>query len=60
MPDFNKAMRIICDSKEFWFDGSVLTIRGYYSGESLKLDLSKLDEEMLEQLQPEEVEDEDE
>lgn len=51
--DFNEAMRIINGSKEFYFEGTVLTIKGYYNGKAIKLDLANLDEEMLEQLQPE-------
>lgn len=51
--DFNEAMRIINGSKEFYFKGSVLTIKSYYTGKEIKLDLANLDEEMLEQLQPE-------
>ena len=51
--DFNETMKIINGSKEFYFEGSVLTIKSYYSGKAVKLDLANLDEEMLEQLQPE-------
>ena len=51
--DFNEAMRIINGSKEFYFEGSVLTIKSYYTGKAIKLDLANLDEDMLEQLQPE-------
>ena len=51
--NFNEAMRIINGSKEFYFEGTELTIKGYYNGKAIKLDLANLDEEMLEQLQPE-------
>lgn len=56
MLDLKEALEIIHGSKYFDFDGSVLTIRGYWSGKELKLDLGALDEEMLEQLQVEEDE----
>lgn len=51
-------MEIINGSKEYKFDGTVLTVKGYYTGEEIKLDLSKLTEEMLEELQPDPEEDE--
>ena len=46
----NKFMRLINGSKEYRFEGSVLEIVGYYTGESIKLDLSKITEETLEEL----------
>lgn len=55
--DINEVMRIINGSKEFYFEGSVLTIKSYYSGKAVKLDLAKLDEDMLEQLQPDDEDD---
>ena len=64
MKTLEQAQAIINGSKQYEFgyneEGqmSVLTITGYYSGEELKLDLSKLTPEMLEALQPEEVEEE--
>jgi hypothetical protein len=45
-------MQIIHGSKQFEFDGSVLIITSYYTGERLRLDLGNLDEEMLEALTP--------
>lgn len=52
MKSLNKAMQIIHGSKQFEFDGSVLIITSYYTGERLRLDLGNLDEEMLEALTP--------
>ncbi|MEG1894669.1 MAG: hypothetical protein RR162_00415 [Oscillospiraceae bacterium] len=42
--------KIINGSKQFSFEGSVLTIQHYYSGECVKLDLSAIDSDMLEKL----------
>lgn len=50
-------LKIVNGSKEFRFEGSVLEIRSYYGGEAVKLDLARIDEEMLEQLIYEEEED---
>lgn len=58
--DIKEVMRIINGSKEFYFEGSVLTIKSYYSGKAVKLDLAKLDDDMLEQLQPEDEDEYDE
>lgn len=55
--ELRKAMEIIRGSKQFTFEGSVLEITGYYTGDTIKLDLGKLTEEMLEELQPDEEED---
>lgn len=46
----DKFQKILNGSKQYQFDGPVLTITSYYTGEEIKLDLSALDEEMLEQL----------
>lgn len=53
---------ILQGSKEYKFEYgengmTVLKITGYYTGKSIKLDLSKLTEEMLEELIVEEGED---
>jgi hypothetical protein len=42
--------KIINGSKEFSMNGSILTLKSYYSGETIKLDLQCIDEEMLEQI----------
>lgn len=43
-------MQIIHGSKQYEFHGPVLTVTGYYTGKKVKLDLSRLTEEMLEEL----------
>lgn len=45
--DFRSILR---GSKSYSFEGSVLTITGYYTGESVSIDLLQIDEEMLEVL----------
>lgn len=42
--------KILHSSKEFTFNGTVLTIRHYYTGDSINLDLSMIDEDMLSEL----------
>lgn len=42
--------KILSGSKEFSFSGSTLILKSYYTGETINLDLSCIDEEMLEQL----------
>lgn len=56
--DFSEVMQIIHGSKQYEFHGSVLTVIGYYTGKEVKLDLSKLTEEMLEELTLDDKEDE--
>ena len=58
--DFSEVMQIIHGSKRYEFHGSVLTVTGYYTGERVKLDLSNLTEEMLEELAPDEDDDREE
>ena len=59
--NIKEFLKIVNGSKEFGFRGSVLTIKGYYTGETVKLDLANIDEEMLGQLiYQEEEEDEEE
>lgn len=53
MKTLDEALRIINGSKQFSFNGSILEITGYYTGETIRLDLSLLDDEMLETLQAE-------
>ena len=57
--DIKTLQEIIRGSKEYIFSGTVLTIKGYYSGKSIKLDLNQIDEEMLEKLITNDEEDED-
>lgn len=62
MKNLNKVMRILGGSKRFDFEynengySCILVVSSYHSGEEVRLDLSKLDDEMLEALQ---VEDKD-
>lgn len=51
---YENAIKIINGSKIFSFDGSVLEIKSYRTGESIKLDLSKLTPEMFEELKKDE------
>lgn len=48
--DFSEVMQIIHGSKQYEFHGPILTVTGYYTGKEVKLDLSRLTEEMLEEL----------
>lgn len=58
--DILEFTRLINGSKEYRFEGSVLTITGYYSGKRVSLDLSLMTEEMLEELiVPEDNDDEE-
>lgn len=58
--DFSEVMEVLNGSKQYEFNGPVLTVIGYYTGKRVKLDLSKLTEEMVEELTPDdEEEDED-
>lgn len=43
--DFMKFQRLLNKSKSYTFEGSVLTITDYYTGEEVRLDLSMMDEE---------------
>ena len=53
--------RLANASKQYEMDGAVLTIRGYYESDLvMKIDISKLTPEMLEELAPDEDEDWDE
>ena len=47
MENLEKLKRILNGSKEFTFNGCKLILRGYYTGEEVILDLSKIDENML-------------
>ena len=48
--NFSEVMQIIHGSKQYEFHVPVLTVTGYYTGKKVKLDLSRLTEEMLEEL----------
>lgn len=50
-----QVSRILMGSKEYEFNGSVLTVRDYYDRQNkFSIDLSKLTQEMLEELKPDE------
>lgn len=51
-----KLQTILRASKRYEMNGSILTITHYYTGEEIKLDLSKMSEEALEEMTPEEDE----
>lgn len=58
MKNLQQALRIISGGKRFDFEdgengSTVLVISDYWSGEELRLDLSKLTEETLDELQVE-------
>ena len=56
MKNLNEVMRILGGSKRFDFEynengySCILVVSSYHSGEEVRLDLSKLDDEMLEAL----------
>ena len=54
MNDLEQALRILRGSKQYNFNGTVLTVIGYYTGKRISLDLGKLDADMLEALTPNE------
>lgn len=54
MAQYQEFQEIIHGSKQFDFSGPILTIQGYYTGKTVKLDLSQIDEEMLKALLVEE------
>ena len=61
MMDMRTFRRIVNGSKRYEFDsGMILTVTDYMTGDSVKLDLSCLTEEMLEELIVEDDEDEEE
>lgn len=50
MNDYLQFLRILRNSKEYSFDGTVLTIRSYRTGEEVKIDLAKLTKEEFENI----------
>ena len=53
--DFNKIIR---GSMSYEFEGTVLTVTGYFTGKRVSIDLGALDDEMFEQLVVEDEDDE--
>lgn len=68
MKSLQEALSIIWGSKQFEFDygdngSTVLVITSYYNGDTLRLDLGNIDDEILDALQveaPDYTDDEDE
>lgn len=58
--DINEFRTLINGSLRYEVHGAVLTLTGYYTGKEIRLDLSKITAEMLEEITAEEIEDEDE
>lgn len=56
---FDKFVRLIHGSIEYEIKGGTLTIRSYYTGDYVKLNLDNVDPEMFETLTSEEEEDEE-
>ena len=63
MKNLNEVMRILGGSKRFEYNENgyscILVVSSYHSGEEVRLDLSKLDNEMLEALQVEDNDNEE-
>lgn len=57
--NINDFTKLLFSSKRYEFNSSILEITDYYTGESVKLDLSKITEEVLEELIADEDEFED-
>jgi len=58
--DYETFLSIIHGSVRYEIDGTVLTLTGYYTGKEVKIDLSKITPDMLEEIaaDPEENEEE--
>ena len=48
---YREFQSIIAGSKSYEFDGTCLEITGYYTGQRVRLDLSRITEEMFEDIQ---------
>lgn len=59
MAGIKEFQEIVRGSKEYKFNGTVLEVTGYYSGKRIAIDLGKITEEMLEELQPDEEDEEE-
>lgn len=47
---YKQFQRLLNQSKRYEMNGAILTITDYYSGEKINLDLSRIDEVMLNNL----------
>lgn len=57
--DYRTFREIIGGSKQYEFDGTVLTVTGYYTGKRVRIDLSKVTPDMLDEILADEDEDEE-
>lgn len=48
--DHKQFQKLLHSSKRYEMNGSILIISDYYTGEKINLDLSRIDEEMLNNL----------
>lgn len=48
--DIYEFLRLINGSLRYEIDGTILTLTGYYSGKAIRLDLSKITADMLEEI----------
>lgn len=58
--DYREFTEIIRGSKQYEFNGTVLTVTGYYTGKRVRIDLSMIDPDMLEEIIVEDDEDDEE
>lgn len=50
MGNFNAFRRVVNGSKQFTFEGSVLVLTDYYTGERTKIDLALIDEDVFNEI----------
>jgi hypothetical protein len=50
MKEYLKFLSILRNSKEYSFEGTILTVRSYRTGEEIKLDLAELTKEEFENI----------
>lgn len=48
--DYRTYREIVGGSKEYEFNGMVLTVTGYYTGKRVRIDLSKVTPDMLDEI----------
>lgn len=54
---YKQAKRILAGSKRYEFEDTVLSVTDYFTGDEVRLDLGRVDEDMYEELKAEEMED---
>lgn len=57
---YEDFQRVLDRSKEYWFEGSVLAIRDYQTGKTVKIDLGGVSEETFEEIVWEDEDEEEE